>query len=134
MKGDSPVSLTSVPCKILEHIVYKHVMDHLEPNKTLTSFNHGFKKVFSCEIQILAASNDIMSSLTKVHKVDVIAMDFTKAFDTVPHMKLLHKIHQYGIQGLLHSWLTYFLYNRQMKVVVAFHKATFLKRTSSSAT
>lgn len=99
-----PVSLTAVSCKHLEHIVCKHLKDHLEPNKILTWLNHGFKKDFSCENQLLLASNDLCQHWTKD----------TKAFDTLPHMKLLHKIHRYGIQGQLHSWLTYFLCNRQM--------------------
>ena len=54
----------------------------------------------------------------KGHQVDVAILDFSKAFDTVPHDKLLHKLHQYGIKGTLHSWLTNFLTTRKMKTIV----------------
>ena len=48
----------------------------------------------------------------------VIILDFEKAFDTVPHSLLLHKLHLYGIEGPIHQWLSAFLTKRQMKVVV----------------
>jgi hypothetical protein len=44
-----PVSLTSVPCKLLEHIICRHLMKHLETNKILTNLNHGFRSGYSCE-------------------------------------------------------------------------------------
>ena len=50
--------------------------------------------------------------------MDVIILDFEKAFDTVPHSLLLHKLHLYGIEGPIHQWLSSFLTKRQMKVVV----------------
>ena len=48
----------------------------------------------------------------------MVILDFSKAFDTVPHGKLLHKMKQYGVDGNINSWLCDFLTNRQMKVVV----------------
>ena len=48
----------------------------------------------------------------------MVVLDFSKAFDTVPHKKLLHKLDHYGLRGPLHSWLTTFLTNRSMKVVL----------------
>jgi hypothetical protein len=44
-----PISLTSVTCKILEHIISRHVLKHLEKNKILTILNHGFRSGYSCE-------------------------------------------------------------------------------------
>jgi hypothetical protein len=50
-------------------------------------------------------------------------LDFSKAFDTVPHNKLLHKLHQYGIKGKIHKWLTNFLTARSMRTIVEGEKS-----------
>lgn len=113
-----PISLTSVPCKILEHIICRHLLSHLESNKILTNLNHGFRSGFSCETQLLTTVNDLMTSFDRGRQVDMAILDFSKAFDTVPHKKLLHKLEQYGIVGPLHTWLTGFLTNRRMRVVL----------------
>ena len=113
-----PISLTSVPCKILEHIICRHIFTHLESNKILTSLNHGFRSGYSCETQLLTTANDLVTSFDNNKQVDVAVLDFSKAFDTVPHGKLLHKLEQYGIDGPLHSWFTCFLTEREMRVVL----------------
>ena len=70
-KGDSylaenykPVSLTCVSCKLLEHIVCKHLLDHLERHNILTSVNHGFHSGFSCEIKLLTTIHDLLQHTT----------------------------------------------------------------------
>ena len=113
-----PVSLTSVTSKLLEHIVCKAAMQHLETNKILTSKNHGFRSGFSCETQLLATMDDLASSYDKGNQIDVAILDFSKAFDTVPHRKLLHKLDNYGIRGPLHKWVESFLTKRHMRVMV----------------
>ena len=79
-----PVSLTSVPCKLLEHIICRHLMKHLETNKILTNLNHGFRSGYSCESQLLTTINDFLKEHDKGHQVDVAILDFSKDFDTVP--------------------------------------------------
>ena len=49
----SPVSLTSVTCKLLEYLICKHLLNHHEQNKILTNLNHGFRSGFSCETQLI---------------------------------------------------------------------------------
>ena len=121
-----PMSLTSVCCKLLQHIVYRHIMSHLEQQIILTNLNHGFRSGFSTETQLLTTTNDLLMSFDKGKQVDIAIPDFSKAFDTVPHDRLLHKLTSYDITCTLHTWLTCFLTERTMQVVG--------EGTSSSAT
>ena len=113
-----PISLTSIPCKILEHIICSHLHKHFENHKILTNLNHGFRSGFSCETQLLTTANDLLQSFDQNKQVDVAIFDFSKAFDTVPHQKLLHKLSSYGVHGTTLSWLTSFLTKRTMRVVL----------------
>jgi hypothetical protein len=68
-KGDThapenyrPVSLTSVPCKLLEHVICKDMLKHLERHKVLTSLYHGFRSGYSCETELLVTLHDFMKS------------------------------------------------------------------------
>ena len=56
-----PISLTSVPCKILEHMICRHLLNHLD-NKILTNLNHGFRSGYSCETQLLTTVSDFVTS------------------------------------------------------------------------
>ena len=82
-----PISLTSVPCKILEHIICRHLLKHLENFKILTHLNHGFRSGYSCETQLLTTADDLLSSFDNNKQIDIAILDFSKAFDTVPHKK-----------------------------------------------
>ena len=113
-----PISLTSVPCKILEHIICHHIHLHLESNNILTHLNHGFRSGYSCKSQLLTTTHDLLNSFDQKIQVDITILDFSKAFDTVPHRKLLHKLSHYGITEPLHKWLTTFLTHRTMRVVL----------------
>lgn len=97
-----PVSLTSIPCKILERIIYHSVMSHLEEIGYLNDKQHGFRRGHSCETQLALTVNDLAKILENKGQVDIIIMDFCKAFDMVPHERLLLKLHHAGIQGSLH--------------------------------
>ena len=113
-----PVSLTSVTCKVMEHVIHSHIMKHLENYNTLSEKQHGFRKYRSCETQLLETVNSIGSFLNDRKRIDSILLDFSKAFDKVCHRKLLLKIKHYGIKGNLHKWISNFLLNRTQSVVV----------------
>ena len=113
-----PVSLTSVLSKVLEQLVCHHLHAHFEKNKILTDVNHGFRKGFSCETQLTITVDDLARNSDEGSQTDVAILDFSKAFDTVPHSKLLRKLEAYGIRGNLQNWIRSFLCNRYMKVVV----------------
>ncbi len=93
-----PVSLTSVPCKILEKIIRKKIMDHMNLNNLFTEFQHGFLEGRSCVTNLLSSLDYWTRVLDEKAAVDCVYMDFKKAFDCVPHKRLLHKMDSYGIQ------------------------------------
>jgi hypothetical protein len=72
----------------------------------------------------------ILRSLNEGNKVDVIYLDYSKAFDKVDHQLLLAKMKLYGISGKVYSWIERFLTDRQQTVVVDGEKATFRAVTS----
>ena len=113
-----PVSLTCVSCKIIEHITFKQIRDYLERNKILPSLNHGFRSGYSCETQLVTTDHDLLEKFDTGFQIDMIILDFSKAFDTVPHGKLLHKMKLYGVDCNINSWLSDFLTNRRMKADV----------------
>ena len=113
-----PVSLTCITCKLFEHIVCRHILDHVEDHKILTNLQHGFRSGRSCEIQLITTTHDLLSSFNSKSQIDVAILDFSKAFDTVPHAGLLGKLEHYGIDSKILLWITNFLNNRKQRVVV----------------
>ena len=72
-----PVSLTSIPCKLLEHIIHSSVMDHLEKYNVLTDIQHGFRHKRSCESQLITATNDFIKCFDNKGQIDAILLDFS---------------------------------------------------------
>ena len=107
-----PISLTPVISKLLEHIIHSHIMKHLEQHHILADHQHGFRAKRSTETQLIQTVYDISKS------VDMAILDFTKAFDKVPHKRLIHKLKYYGIIGPISSWIESFLAERTQQVVI----------------
>ena len=112
------VSLTCVPCKLLEHIVCSNIMAHLDEYKLLSDRQHAFRKGHSCETQLTTVINDWAKILDNSGQVDTFILDFEKAFDTPPHELLKSKLFSYGIGGKTLKWIDSFLCFRQQRVVV----------------
>lgn len=93
-----PVSLTSIACKLLEHIVHSSIMDHFDRHQVLCDEQHGFRAKRSCESQLLITIDDIARNMEEGDQTDIILLDFAKAFDKVPHDRLLHKMEFYGVR------------------------------------
>jgi len=125
-----PVSLTCICCKTLEHILYSHIMSHLQHNNVLCNVQHGFRHKHSCETQLIETVDDFARTLNEGGQTDVIALDFSKAFDRVPHKRLLCKLENYGIQGPILHWIEYFLQNRTQQVVIKGQESSTVKVTS----
>ena len=90
-----PVSLTCITCKLFEHILFlcKHILAHLEDHKILTDLQHGFRSGRSCETQLVTTFQDLAQMHNKKgSQIDIAVLDFSKAFDTVPHDGLHSKV------------------------------------------
>jgi len=89
----------------LEHIIYSSITKHLQLYEVLCDNQHGFRQKQSCESQLIKTINDLAKYLNEKGQCDVLLLDFRKAFDKVPHTRLLKKLDHYGICGALLSWL-----------------------------
>jgi len=112
-----PVALTSVACKLLETIIRNNVVKHMETNSLFSQQQHGFTRGRSCLTNLLESLEDWTAALEEGCGLDVLYLDYQKAFDTVPHKRLLEKIKWYGISDSLCKWISEFVSNRQMRVV-----------------
>jgi hypothetical protein len=110
-----PISLTCVASKIMEKIVKEYISDHLADNNLITPHQHGFLRNKSTETQLLECFNMFTKVIDGKSCVDVY-LDISKAFDTVCHSKLFHKLPKYGIEGKLLSWIRSFLSDRRQSV------------------
>ena len=93
-------------------------MDHYDSLGILTDKQHGFRSRRSCETQLIITILELASSLSAGEQVDVILLDFSKAFDKVPHTRLLNKLSFYGVRGNTNQWTKDFLISRTQQVVL----------------
>ncbi|KAA3680178.1 uncharacterized protein DEA37_0009933 [Paragonimus westermani] len=111
-----PISLTSIPCKIMERLLKRTIFKHFFSNNLFSSTQHGFLPERSCITNMLIFMDSLTEAKDNGHISDAIFFDFAKAFDRVPHGPLLHKLEAYGIQGEVLRWITSFLGNRTFRV------------------
>ena len=112
------MSLTAIIVKMFESLARDAILEHMLENDLLCDDQHGFVTGRSCITQLLTVLEDWTLALEIGEPVDVIYLDFRKAFDTVPHQRLLKKLEHYGIGGKLLAWLREFLVGRKQRVVV----------------
>jgi len=94
------------------------MMKHLESNNILFEFQHEFRANRSCESQIISMIHQLTYNKDKNIQTDLIIMDIAKAFDKVPHKRLLYKRKYYGISQQAINWITSFLSNRTQTVIL----------------
>ena len=112
-----PISLTSLVMKQFEKIVRSKLMQLC--GHMISEHQHGFLPGKSCTTQLVAYSDSLAVSLNNNCHTDVIYFDFAKAFDTVNHDRLLHKLkYYYKIDGLLLNFIKSYLQNRKQQVVI----------------
>jgi hypothetical protein len=116
-----PVSLTSIVCKVLEYIIHSNIMSHFDRYNILTDKQHVFRSKRFCETQLVTTIQKIAQNLTSKGQVDVILLDFAKAFDKVPHRRLLHKLkfyEFYEVDGTTLAWISSFHSSRKQLVLL----------------
>lgn len=107
-----PISLISTCCKIMEHIILKHLTTFLENNNILTPHQHGFRRNLSTTTQLAEVVHDLALTINNRGQTDIILLDFTKAFDCVSHAKLISKLRAIIGEGPITAWITSFLSQR----------------------
>ena len=113
-----PVSLTSNVSKIFERIIKNELVHFLEENSIIKNSQHGFRNKKSCLTNLLEFVELVAKKIDSGEPVDVIFLDFQKAFDKVPHERLLSKLKAIGISGKLLRWIREWLKNRKQRVVI----------------
>ena len=121
-----PISLTCTCSKVMESIVGKHILQYLFGNGLITDQQYGFLPKRSTCLQLLDSFQDWILELSDKGSLEVIYLDFAKAFDSISHNKLLHKLSAYGFRYELFKWIQCFLENREQCVLIGDH----LSRTS----
>ena len=104
--------------KVMEHIIYHSIINHLNENNILIENQHGFRSNHSCITQLITLTEDISFALDHQKQIGIILLDFSKAFDTVPHQRLMTKLRYYGINGSTYNWIQTWLIQRTQCVVL----------------
>ena len=99
------VSLTSTPCKLMERIIRKRIMTFLTDNDILSDKQYGFLSKRSTLLQLLKIFDQWTLALDNKVEVDVVYLDFRKAFDSVPHRRLIAILEQNGVNGKTLNWI-----------------------------
>ena len=113
-----PVSLTSVVCKLLETLIRDHMVEFLAKHKLINISQHGFLKARSCLTNLLCFLEEIAKWVDDRLPVDVVYLDFQKAFNKVPHQRLLLKLKAHGIGNDVINWIEKWLTHRRQRVIV----------------
>ena len=112
-----PVSLTSVPGKVMEQIVLREIMWHVLDNRGIRPSQHGFTKDRSCLTNVISFYDLVTYLMDEGKAVDVVDLDFSKAFDTVSHSILLQKLAACGLDRYALGWVRSGLEGRAQRVV-----------------
>ena len=113
-----PVSLTSVVCNLLETLIRDHMMEILVKHKLINTSQHGFLKARSCLTNLLCFFEEITKWVNDGSPVDAVYLDFQRAFDKVPHQRLLLKLKAHGIDNDVINWIEKRLTHRKQRVIV----------------
>ncbi len=125
-----PVSLTSIICKSLETMIRDYIMEYMLQNKLFTNRQYGFLWGRSISLQLLEVLDKWTEALDAGNSIDVIYMDFQKAFDVAPHRRLISKLKSYNLNQQLIKWIESFLTGRSQQVVINSSKSTWMNVTS----
>ena len=104
--------------KLLERFIYIKTSSLLSENNSLTSSQRGLRSKHSCQTQLLQVVKDWSSTINRNSRTHAIFLDFSKAFNSVSHERLLLKLEHTGIRGYLLNWICSFLMGREQCVII----------------
>ena len=113
-----PVSLTSIVGKLVESLIKDNIVEHLDRHNLIRSSQHGFTKGRSCLTNLLSFMEHVTKSVDEGNSVDIVYLDFAKAFDKVPHVRLFKKLEAHGVSGSVLNWIRNWLSSRRQKVCI----------------
>jgi len=125
-----PVSLTSIPGKVTEHLILDTIIKHVEKKKVIRSSQHGFTKGKSCLTSLIAFYDGMTGWVDEERPVDVVYLDCSKAFDTVSHNILLGKLRKCGLNECTLRWIENRLNGRTQRVVISGTESSWRPVTS----
>ena len=125
-----PISLTSIIGKMLEAIIAKEIRQHLEIHMLIRHSQHGFSKGKSCITNLLSFYRKVFETIDRGERYDIVFLDFSKAFDRVPHGRLLSKVKAHGIDGKVPEWIKGWLTGREQRVQINGKKSEWGNVTS----
>jgi len=96
-----PIALTATMCKLMESVIKDQLLGFLLLKGIINKNQHGFISNHSTGTNLLVFTHDWLVSLNSSHTTDIIYIDFSRAFDSIVHNKLLNKLYSYGITGKL---------------------------------
>ena len=114
-----PISLTSQVYKVMEFFILESISEHLKQHKLILDSQHGFLSKRSRLSNLLIFLEEVTYYIDKGYPVDVIYLDFSKAFDTVPHRRLISKLTAQGITGKTNRWIESWLTDRRQRVCIS---------------
>ena len=113
-----PISLLSILSKLLERHIYGIITEHLESHRPLAASQWGFQAGKSTTTALLSTTHNILNLLEAGNEVCTMFFDFRKAFDSVPHRKLIDKMQDLGLNEHILLWVKSYLTDRSQKVIV----------------
>ena len=126
----TPISLTSSVGKVMERLIKNKLVDFMYKNNIIPSIQHGFTERRNCSTNLLEFYDKVTRYLDGNKSVDAVYLDFRKAFDLVPHEKLIAKMKHFGVDGRLLAWVANWLSERRQRVVIESQASAWAKVTS----
>lgn len=121
-----PISILPCISKILERIAYDQLYTFLSKHNIILPSQYGFRKNHSTDLAILDIHDKITTAIAKKQFIVGVLLDLSKAFDTLDHTILLHKLEHNGVRGTPLAWFSDYLSNRQQYTESEHYKSDIL--------